>query len=191
MRFPIFPTLIVAAAIGVMITLGVWQLQRAEWKEGLIAAARQAGKAPALDYDAATPRPLPDAARSRFTCTLVGPADVRAGQNLRGEIGYHYVAPCRGRTTTMRIDLGWSKNPAVPIDQAARTYTGTTYTNGAGAIVLVADPALPGLSPSKVPTARDLPNNHLFYAFQWFFFAFAAGLIYCLALRRKNLPKPL
>ena len=34
---PLFVTLLVVAAVGTMIALGVWQLQRAEWKNGLLA----------------------------------------------------------------------------------------------------------------------------------------------------------
>ena len=30
-RLPLIPTIVVAAAVAVMIGLGVWQLQRAEW----------------------------------------------------------------------------------------------------------------------------------------------------------------
>ena len=36
-KVPILPTLLVAAAVATMIALGVWQLQRLKWKEGLIA----------------------------------------------------------------------------------------------------------------------------------------------------------
>ena len=41
-RVPVIPTLLVAAAVAAMIALGVWQLQRLEWKEGLIARYTQA-----------------------------------------------------------------------------------------------------------------------------------------------------
>ena len=41
-RLPILPTILVAAAVVVMIGLGVWQLSRAEWKERLIAQYRAA-----------------------------------------------------------------------------------------------------------------------------------------------------
>ena len=36
------------------------------------------------------------------------------------------------------------------------------------------------------PDPRDLPNNHLAYAGQWFFFALTALVIYILALRRRS-----
>ena len=51
--------------------------------------------------------------------------------------------------------------------------------------LLIAEEAAPGLQPSALSSPRDLPNNHLFYAIQWFFFAVAAIVIYTLALRRR------
>ena len=36
------------------------------------------------------------------------------------------------------------------------------------------------------PDPSDLPNNHLAYAGQWFFFAITAFIIYVLALRRRR-----
>ena len=35
MRFPLLPTLLVAAAVATMIALGLWQLRRADEKEAL------------------------------------------------------------------------------------------------------------------------------------------------------------
>ena len=35
--------------------------------------------------------------------------------------------------------------------------------------------AAPPLAPSAPPSLDDVPNNHRFYAFQWFFFAAAGG----------------
>ena len=45
---------------------------------------------------------------------------------------------------------------------------------------------LAGLEPLAAPDPRDLPNNHLAYAGQWFFFALTALVIYILALRRRS-----
>ena len=42
MRVPILPTLVVAAAIAIMIALGIWQLGRMDEKAALIARAEQA-----------------------------------------------------------------------------------------------------------------------------------------------------
>jgi surfeit locus 1 family protein len=50
---------------------------------------------------------------------------------------------------------------------------------------LVADGAAPGLQPSALPSPQSIPNNHLFYAVQWFAFAAIALIIYGLALRKR------
>ena len=51
---------------------------------------------------------------------------------------------------------------------------------------IVADPPLAELGPLAKPDPADLPNNHLAYAGQWFFFALTALVIYILALRRRR-----
>jgi surfeit locus 1 family protein len=42
-----------------------------------------------------------------------------------------------------------------------------------------------GLEAVARPDPNDLPNNHLAYAGQWFFFALTALVIYILALRKR------
>jgi surfeit locus 1 family protein len=42
-----------------------------------------------------------------------------------------------------------------------------------------------GLQPLAPPDPSDVPNNHLSYAVQWFFFALSALVIYVLALRKR------
>ena len=180
MRLPFFPTLIVAAAVATMILLGVWQLQRAEWKEGLIA-----------DLE----RSQGDRAAS-VTCTMNGRPEVRAGRNLAGEVGYRYLIPCRAGEEAVGgaaaretiIDIGWSKRPdAVPSVALTRAFTGTWSGGGQSANrTFVLDAPVPPLEQSGVPSPADLPNNHLLYAVQWFFFAAAAAVIYLLALRRRR-----
>ncbi len=54
-------------------------------------------------------------------------------------------------------------------------------------MIVSAVPA-PGLQASA-PPAAEAPNNSLSYAFQWFFFAVAAAVIYGLALRRRQREK--
>ena len=44
----------------------------------------------------------------------------------------------------------------------------------------------PGLVASALPTPDSIPNNHLSYAIQWFLFAAIAGVIYVLALKRRE-----
>jgi len=52
-------------------------------------------------------------------------------------------------------------------------------------IRLVAASAPPGLEPSALPSTAQIPNNHRFYAIQWFAFAAIALVIYILALRKR------
>ena len=41
------------------------------------------------------------------------------------------------------------------------------------------------MSPAPVPDPTLLPNNHLAYAGQWFFFALTALVIYVMVLRKR------
>jgi cytochrome oxidase assembly protein ShyY1 len=50
---------------------------------------------------------------------------------------------------------------------------------------LVADGAAPGLEPSALPSPKTIPNNHRFYAVQWFALALIALVIYGLAVSKK------
>ena len=65
-RFPIGLTIVTAIALAILIALGVWQLQRLKWKEGLLAhvaalqTARPQPLGPVLD---AVAQPSHDARR--------------------------------------------------------------------------------------------------------------------------------
>ena len=52
-------------------------------------------------------------------------------------------------------------------------------------IKLVATKPVAGLKLLAKPSPDQIPNNHLLYAIQWFFFAAAAALIYMLAVRKR------
>ena len=123
-KLPLIPTLVVLAAVATMVALGIWQLQRAEWKEGLLARFHQA-----QTMSSAVPWP-------------------RSPEWSGGEVG-GFIGPA-----------------------------------GKG-VRLVAAPAQAGLAQLAAPDPNDVPDNHLAYAFQWFFFAITALVIYGLALRRK------
>jgi cytochrome oxidase assembly protein ShyY1 len=55
-------------------------------------------------------------------------------------------------------------------------------------VTLTAATAVPPLAPGQPPSLGTIPNNHRFYAIQWFFFAAAALVIYVLALRGRRRP---
>lgn len=171
MRVPVLPTLIVAAAVAAMIGLGIWQLQRAQWKEGLIAELESSGARRAATIE----------------CAVDAVPEVRAGRNRGGEVGYRYLVPCRARGGEVMLDLGWSRRPdALRRLERSGAFAGTISGAGREIEMLVLERPMPPLEPSALPAAAEIPNNHLLYALQWFFFAAAAAVIYALALRRKS-----
>jgi surfeit locus 1 family protein len=184
-RVPIIPTIIVAAAVATMIGLGIWQLGRRAEKEALIARY-----AAAADAGEMAPFPLQGEGegedvlfrRSQFNCNRVDRIEAVSGTSAQGQKGWVHRAWCvETLHATRPVDLGFSRDLTTP------AFTGGVVM---GTIApgprLVADPPLAGLEPNARPDPGDLPNNHLAYAGQWFFFALTALVIYVLALRRRQ-----
>lgn len=199
-RLPLVPTLIVALAVATMIALGLWQLRRAEWKEHLLAQYAAAASLPALDLDpliargAATP-PLAYR-RVLATCTArdVQP-ELRGWSSRDGRGGTAYLVPCRpgadGLGGRLLVNLGWSYVPDTRLRLSAEgLIAGHLGGDEPGQpLILTTATATPPLTPSRAASSEDIPNNHLSYAFQWFFFAATAVVIYLLALRRRRAPE--
>ena len=185
MRIPIIPTIIVAAAIATMIGLGIWQLDRKGEKEALIAQAERSLAARdevILPSDAEAREELLYR-RTRMECATVQSLTTVAGTSLRGEKGLAQRATCLlADGTTARVDIGFSRRPE-PVEWDGGSVVGTIAPGGR----IVATEPLAGLEPLAAPDPRDLPNNHLAYAGQWFFFALTALVIYVLALRRRSI----
>ena len=187
-RLPIVPTVIVAAAVATMIGLGVWQLRRAEWKADLIA---RYGQAQSMSSDVPWPRPEAEMERSLFrwsgfTCEEVVGMRSGAGTSAAGQKGWQHTARCRiDGGGEAEVALGWSSEPHPPQWQGGEV-SGVIGPGGEYGGVLYAAQVAPGLEPLAPPDPKDLPNNHLMYAGQWFFFALTALVIYVLALRRRN-----
>ena len=183
MRVPIVPTIFVAAAIATMIALGIWQLGRKDEKEALIARAEQSL---AMSAEVEYPRDA-DALqevlyrRTTIACGSATGGTTTAGTSARGEKGVAQRVTCNlADGTPVTVDLGFSRDPA-PVDWSGGEVRGTIAPGGR----IVASEPIAGLEPLASPDPRDLPNNHLAYAGQWFFFALTALVIYVLALRRK------
>lgn len=193
MRLPVIPTIVVGAAIAAMIALGIWQLQRKEWKEGMIARYHAAEQAPPVAWPAVPPSDgsLLYRHASGFCVEVTGWRAI-SGQNRAGEAGWSHIAACRtggAEGPGMWADMGWSRASASPAWRGGEV-RGIIAPDKEHILRLVATEAAPGLEPSAAPSPESVPNNHLFYAIQWFFFAAAAALIYALALRRKTRPAP-
>lgn len=188
-RLPLWPTLLVAAAIAVMIGLGVWQIQRAHWKEALLARYAKAATLPPTAFPAV---PVPDEGllfrRASGNCLEVIRWDARNGRNRKGESGWRHIASCRtggGEGPGMAVDYGWSRAFQPPTAKVNGPVSGVIDFDRDRVFILIADQAAPGLEPSETPSPADIPNNHRAYAVQWFLFAGVALVIYLIAVRRR------
>ena len=115
-------------------------------------------------------------------CASASGGTTTAGTSARGEKGMAQRVTCKlADGTPVKVDLGFSRNPE-PVQWSGGEVRGTIAPGGR---VVSAEP-LAGLEPLATPDPRDLPNNHLAYAGQWFFFALTALVIYILALRRRR-----
>lgn len=192
-RLPLIPTLIVALAVATMIGLGVWQLQRAEWKGELLARYEVArGLSPIAWPAVPDPASPPLFRRSSAFCLEVVDWRAVSGRNLQGEPGWSHIASCRtggGEGPGFQAVMGWSNDPQAPAWRGGPV-EGVIAPDSRHVIRLVATEAAPGLVPSAPPSPDDIPNNHMAYAVQWFLFAGIAALIYGLALRRRLAPRP-
>ena len=120
-RLPLLPTIVVGAAVAVMVALGIWQLQRAEWKDRLVAEYAAAAAMPVLDLDpllARDPETLPPLAFRRvlITCDATDVvANPRGGRSRDGRGGYAHFVPCRpgadGLAGRIIVNAGWAPVP--------------------------------------------------------------------------------
>lgn len=201
-RWPVIPTIVVLCAVAVMIALGVWQLQRKAEKEALIALYERNMAMSSLATYPKLP-PVPDALlfrKSSVVCLEVVKWDPRGGTDRKGNSGIRMVADCRTGVEGpgVLVDVGiaedfkppqWKggtvQGTIVPGPDQPSVIARLTGRAVPARAMLVADAPVAGLRASAVPTGADVPNNHLAYAFQWFFFAIVALIIYVLAVRRR------
>lgn len=203
-RIPILPTLLVLAAVAVMVRLGFWQLERLHQKEALLerfAAAR--GNPEEIPFpsifkgqrtNSGDVRFAPiksDVAqsvlyrRSSVDCRELLGVTTKAGESARGESGVVHIGTCLlADGKAAEVVLGWSQGLATPAWNGGEV-KGTLTPGGSVAARLLADPPIPGLAANHPPDPANIPNNHLAYAVQWFFFALTALAIYALALRKR------
>ena len=202
MRFPLIPTIVVAAAVATMIGLGIWQLGRAEEKDALLARYERNSRLPAMALPPTGPVDETMLYR-RVTAFCLEPIGVRlvGGKGASGRTGTRHLAECRtgAEGPGFVADIGVSPDPraqarwrggevsGILVEEPSRD-TLFMRLGGKGTPprpMIVSDRAAPGLEPTAPPTPRQ-GNSSRFYAAQWFFFAFVAALIYLLALRRRR-----
>jgi len=187
-RLPIVPTILVALAVATMIGLGIWQLDRKEQKEALLASYAAAAGKPPIGWPSVPPKePLPLFRSSTGNCLSVTGFRTAPGQSVQGEPGFLIIADCRtgAEGPGLPVELGWSKNPNAGRAYRGGLVSGTIAPDSKSRMRLVAATPGPGLMASAPPSPDTIPNNHLSYAIQWFLFAGIAIVIYVLALRGR------
>jgi len=181
-------TLVVAAAVALMIGLGFWQIRRLHWKEGLLARYAAAQNMPPVAF----PRIRTDQSLlfRHATAFCLEPVKWRAsaGRNRQGQPGWKHVVECRtgAEGPGIAIDMGWSEDLNAPVRWKGGEVSGIIGPDRDDQVLLVSDKAAPGLQPSEPPSLKDIPNNHLAYAIQWFLFAGIAVAIYIIALMKRR-----
>ena len=188
-RFPVFATLLVLAAAGIMVGLGFWQLQRLGEKEALLASYQTGHRSTA---DVRWPSLAKAAEKvlyrhSRLLCEQVVGHSGIAGRSARGESGIAQYAQCvLPDRTQAKVVMGWSRDPSNVGDWRGGEVRGIIAPGPR----LVADPPLGGLAANAAPDPSEIPNNHLAYAVQWFLFAATALIIYAVAVWRRLSARP-
>jgi cytochrome oxidase assembly protein ShyY1 len=188
-RIPVAATLVVLLATALMIGLGIWQLQRAKWKEGLLAQYSAAQKMPPITWPTTPLRSdqLPLFRHATGVCLHPVGRRAVAGENKAGEPGYALIIDCStgAEGPGMSVEVGWSKDPNAKVNWPGGPVSGIIAPDRRTRMRLVAASAPPGLEPSAPPSLESIPNNHRSYALQWFSFAAIALVIYGLALRKR------
>jgi len=192
-RLQLIPTIIVAGAVAVLLGLGVWQLQRAKWKEGLLARYAAAEKLPPIAFPAGplTDEQLPLYRYSTGVCLRPVSKRAQAGANRAGDTGYVQIVDCvtGAEGPGMSVELGWSTNPNAAFNWRGGPVSGIIVPDRKMRMRIVADTAPQGLEPSAKPDVRSAsaitPQGHRMYAITWFALALTALVIYVLAVRKR------
>ena len=196
-RLPLVPTAIVALAVATMVGLGFWQLLDRRPKK--LAQLEQLASNPAKPEIAFPRTPDESLLFRRVHGFCVEPVAIRL--TGAGGAGYRAIAECRtgAEGPGMLVQLGTTRDPnARPqwkggevrgfLSHApdSRSMLASLFDRTPQRMLLVADASPAGLEPNGRPDLSSVPNNHLAYGVQWFFFAIVAAVIYLLALRRRG-----
>lgn len=131
-RFPFVLTVLAILLLGALLALGVWQVQRMQWKEGLIASAEAAAGQPPLPLAEALKVENPEFRRVILTCRGLSAARFVELQSIEdGDAGVRLVSACAVEgAPTLLVDRGFvsaeiSSRPSVnPADAMPVVITG-------------------------------------------------------------------
>lgn len=190
-RLPIVPTIVVAAAVALMIGLGVWQLQRAKLHAAQLAAYQAAERLPPIAFPTAptSSESLPLYRYATGNCLDVTGRRTAPGESRAQEPGFLIVVDCAtgAEGPGMSVELGWSKNPNATVNWKGGLVSGLIVPDSVSRMRLVAASPVPGIEQGAIPapTVRITPGRNRGYAATWFALAIAALAVYVLAVRKR------
>ena len=124
-RFPIVLTVLAVVLLGVLLALGVWQVQRMQWKEGLMDGAEAAAGLPPLPLAEALKVENPEFRRVILTCRGLAAAPYVELQSIENsDAGVRLVSACATEGgPTLLVDRGFvsADISARPLVKAADT----------------------------------------------------------------------
>jgi cytochrome oxidase assembly protein ShyY1 len=191
-RLPIVATIVVAAAVLIMIRLGVWQIHRARENQQLLQQYELASKLPPIVFPTAPFKGPPPLFRwaAGFCQRVIGEREA-GGRNRAGDIGWSHIVDCStgAEGPGMAVEIGWSKDPSAKVNWAGGPVSGIIVPDRIHGIRLVAATAPAGLQTAGLPSIETAvpvtPGRNRMYALQWFSFAAIAIIIYALAVRKR------
>ena len=204
-RLPVIPTLMTIVMVLTMIGLGVWQLQRREWKHALIARLEAAPALPPVSpgefFRAMVGEGSVQYRRAVVACRpgRVVPYDIRGGASADERSGFLVLVACKdpplthGKGPDLVVVAGWTERPEAPSPLIVDAeFDGTIVEHPYGTqpnrpmFMLIPRTAVAPLRPSRIPVPDDLPDPHLSYAVQWFGFAATLSVIYAIFILRRR-----
>ena len=211
-RFPWILTLLTVAALVLLVGLGVWQVERLKWKEGLIAAAEAAAAKPPEPLDQVLADGDLEFRKALIVCPGLATAPYVELQSIHeGQAGVRLISACKpaGAAFSLLIDRGFVADGVsaefrrfdppgglTPAPANGRFYARDTAAMAQalkvqGSVrpeavfaVTQTNPEFAALTPSAPPAAFS--NNHFGYALTWFGLAIALLGFYVALLRRRN-----
>jgi surfeit locus 1 family protein len=134
MRRSIWPVLLFAA-IGVVVltSLGIWQLQRLQWKEAMIAAIDESMAGPATTLDEATKRPSLNFAKVKLSGTFKSHDYLLMIGSANGGPAWNVLRPFHlddGKIIVVDLGKARAREPPVPppgqisVEAVLRVHTG-------------------------------------------------------------------
>jgi len=191
----ILSVLFCLGGFALLVGLGVWQVQRLAWKEGVIAGIEARIGAAPVDLPAA-PDPATDSYLPVRVEGAVGDGRLRVFGTWRvGGAGHRIVVPLETGARRVMVDLGVTPEGTEPLparlavtgnldwpDESGgatpapegdlwfgRDVTAMAEALGTEPVMVVARAVEPSAPTRLAPVGTDgIPNNHLGYAVQWF-----------------------